>query len=243
MEWEASAQAWIAEQGVDGDFSRRRVLDLPMLQRVRSFGPRRLLDLGCGEGRFCRLLQGSVETLVGLDPTPSLIARATELGRAHYVLGRAEDLPFGDASFDMVVSYLSLLDIEGIEAALDEVRRVLRPGGHFLIANLTGFATAAGIKAGGWARRPDGSTEIVVQRYLEPHATIADWKGIRVMNWHRPLSFYMQALLDRGFALRHFDEPGVPDPDSPKEAAYNGAPYQLIMEWQVDGPPVRQNAL
>lgn len=234
MDWEDSAAAWIDAQGAHGDFSRRRVLDAPMLARVLGRSPRSLLDLGCGEGRFCRFLDGEVDQLVGLDPSPSLIARAVELGRnARFVEGRAEDLPFDTDSFDMVVSYLSLLDIEQIEAALDEVRRVLRPNGFFLIANLTGFATAADVKGGGWVIRPDGSREIVVRRYLEPHAVLSEWKGIRVTNWHRPLSFYMQALLSRGFALRHFDEPAVPDPCHPKEEAYNTAPYQQIMEWQL----------
>ncbi len=216
-----------------GDFSRRRVLDAPMLARVHAFSPQRLLDLGCGEGRFCRLLAKDVETLVGLDPSSALLAKASELGEARFVRGRAEDLPFESNTFDMVVSYLSLLDIEGIEAALDEVVRVLRPGGHFLIANLTGFATAADIKGGGWRILPDGSREIVVRRYLEPHTVVAEWKGIAVTNWHRPLSFYITQLLERGMALKFFDEPAVQHPTDPKEVAYNNAPYQLIMEWRA----------
>lgn len=232
MDWEQSAEAWIAAQGEDGDFSRRRVLDAPMLARVRRFGPDRLLDLGCGEGRFCRLLSGEIETLVGLDPTRGLLAPARARGGAEFVEGRAEALPFPAGAFDMVVSYLSLLDIEGIDAALDEVARVLRPGGRFLIANLSGIATASDIKGGGWQVLPDGGRQIVLRRYLEPRAVQSEWRGIAVTNWHRPLSFYMDALLRRGFALRHFDEPAVPDPAHWKEAAYNQAPYQQVMEWE-----------
>ncbi|WP_299207861.1 class I SAM-dependent methyltransferase [uncultured Tateyamaria sp.] len=235
MDWDSSARAWIEAQGTHGDFSRRRVLDVPMLDRVHAFAPRALLDLGCGEGRFCRLLADNVETLVGLDPSKALLSRARELGGAQFVHGRAEALPFERATFDMVVSYLSLLDIEGIEAALDEVRRVLRPGGRFLFANLTGFATASDIKSGGWRVQPDGARKIIVRRYLEPHAVKAEWKGITVTNWHRPLSFYMTHLLERGMTLTHFDEPAVPEPADLKEQAYNNAPYQLIMEWQAPG--------
>ncbi|MBY5932058.1 class I SAM-dependent methyltransferase [Tateyamaria omphalii] len=234
-EWDRAAQAWIEAQGTQGDFSRRRVLDPPMLARVYGFAPAHLLDLGCGEGRFCRLLAGKVGTLVGLDPSAALLTRASELGGARFVQGRAEALPFADGSFDMVVAYLSLLDIEGIEAALDEVVRVLRPGGRFLIANLTGFATASDIKSGGWRMLPDGGREIVVRRYLEPHPVPAEWRGIAVTNWHRPLSFYMRQLLQRGMVLTHFDEPAVPDPQDLKEEAYNNAPYQVMMEWQAAG--------
>lgn len=107
---------------------------------------------------------------------------------------------------------------------------MLRVGGHFLIANLCGFATASDI----WVRRRDGASALVIQRYLEPHAIRAEWKQISVTNWHRPLSFYMGALLERGLRLCHFDEPAIPDPQDAKEIAYNGAPYLQIMEWHRD---------
>jgi SAM-dependent methyltransferase len=233
--WNDSAAAWIDAQGEYGDFSRRRVLDKPMLERVLAFAPVRLLDLGCGEGRFCRLLAGRVPHLTGIDPTVTLIDRARHLGGASYHIARAEDLPLEDGSFDMVVSYLSLLDIEKIEDSFDEVIRVLRPGGSFLFANLTGFATASDVTGGEWSIRSDGAREIVVRRYLQPHAIIAEWRGIRVTNWHRPLSFYIAHLIRRGLRLSHFDEPCIPDPANLKEDAYNNAPDQLMMEWRKDG--------
>eukprot|EP01035_Chromulina_nebulosa_P009397 gene9398-biopygen7891 len=54
--WDDSAAAWIADQGEDGDFGRRCVLDRPMLAQVRGRGFATALDVGCGEGRFCRVL-------------------------------------------------------------------------------------------------------------------------------------------------------------------------------------------
>lgn len=54
--WAESAQAWIAEMGEHGDWSRRYVLDAVMLERALVGAPANALDLGCGEGRFCRLL-------------------------------------------------------------------------------------------------------------------------------------------------------------------------------------------
>ncbi len=230
MSWDQSAGAWIAGQGAHGDFSRQYVLDVPMLDRVHAFAPRRLLDLGCGEGRFCRHLAGDVEELTGLDPTSALIARARALGGARFVEGRAERMPFADDSFDMVVSYLSLIDIGQIDAALDEVCRVLGRGGRMLIANLSGFATAAN---GTWSSRPDGSRDMTVRRYLECRVEMVGWKGIRIENWHRPLSFYMKAFLSRGFTLTHFDEPACTEPTHSKAEAYDNAPYHLMMEWQA----------
>lgn len=141
--WDHSAGAWIRDQQDGGDFSRRAVLDAPMLARIRGQGFATALDLGCGEGRFCRMMQAEGILTTGIDPTAALLSEARRLDpTGYYVQARAEDLPFGDACFDLVVSYLTLIDIDGLDAAITEVARVLRPGGRFLIANLNSFATA-----------------------------------------------------------------------------------------------------
>ena len=49
---------------------------------------------------------------------------------------------FADASFDLVVSYITLVDIPDFRAAIREMARVLRPGGALLMANLTGYISA-----------------------------------------------------------------------------------------------------
>jgi hypothetical protein len=55
--WNESADAWIADMGDRGDFSREFVLDGPMLTRIEGRGFVNALDVGCGEGRFCRMLR------------------------------------------------------------------------------------------------------------------------------------------------------------------------------------------
>ena len=127
--WRASAKAWIADQGEYGDFGRRYVLDPVMLPRALARSPRKALDVGCGEGRFCRMLKQHGVDGTGLDPTRALLAAARSRDPAGaYLEAVAERLPFGDASFDLVVSYLSLIDIPDIHAAIPEMARVLKPG-------------------------------------------------------------------------------------------------------------------
>src|ERR1700709_1789793 len=136
--WQRSANAWVREMGARGDFGRRYVLDPVMLPRAIADSPQKALDVGCGEGRFCRMLKSHGVDVVGIDPTPALIARARSRDvRGAYLQAPAERLRFRDEAFDLVVSYLSLIDIPDVRAAVPEMARVLRPGGALLIANLT----------------------------------------------------------------------------------------------------------
>jgi len=230
--WQQSAAAWIADLGESGDFGRRYVLDAVMLPRALAPSPANALDVGCGEGRFCRMLGSHGVTTVGIDPTPALIAAARARDRrAAYIRARAERLPFPDASFDLVVSYLSLIDIPDVDAAIREMARVLRQDGTLLIANLTSFNTAG--MEGGWVKDADGRyVHYPVDNYLSERATWIEYRGIRVRNHHRPLRTYLRALLDAGLTLTYFDEPG-PGADAPaaRAARYVRAPWFLVMEW------------
>ena len=115
--WNESADAWIASMGDDGDWGRRHVLDPVMRERVKLGSYETAIDIGCGEGRFCRTMSGLGIRATGIDPTESLLARARERDpMGDYRLGRAENLEFDDASFDLVVSYLTLMDVPDIRA-------------------------------------------------------------------------------------------------------------------------------
>ncbi|MBY0507477.1 MAG: class I SAM-dependent methyltransferase [Bryobacteraceae bacterium] len=232
--WDESAGAWIASLGDDGDFGRQFVLDAPMLARVRGRGFRTALDLGCGEGRFCRLIQPEGIATIGVDPTQALLTRARELDpHGDYRLGRAEDLDLPPASVDLVVSYLSLIDIPDLAAATARIVSVLRPGGTFLIANLTSFNTAA--PPGGWMTDRHGQQRFCIDHYLEERATWVAWRGIRIQNWHRPLSTYMSLFLAQGLELRHFAEPPPTGGDPRKADRYRRVPFFQIMEWEKPG--------
>lgn len=228
--WDESAAAWIAEIGDSGDFGRRCVLDGPMLDHVRGRGFSRALDVGCGEGRFCRMMRAEGIATVGIDPTVALVRRARSLDPGgDYRIERAESFELGEGAFDLVVSYLSLVDIDDIDKAIDNMCRALTPGGVLLVANLTSFNTA-GIEEG-W-RDCGGIAHFRIDRYLEPRAVWVEWRGIRIRNWHRPLETYMQAFLSAGLLLRDFSEPSPTQGDPEKVERYCRVPYFHVMEWQ-----------
>jgi SAM-dependent methyltransferase len=230
--WQASADAWIADMGEHGDFGRRYVLDPVMLPRALARSPRTALDIGCGEGRFCRMLHQRGVNATGIDPTPALIAAARARDASGtYLEAAAERLPFSDEAFDLVVSYLSLIDIPDIHKAIPEMTRVLKPGGVLLIANLNSFNTACADT--GWVKDRAGQRLFYpIDNYLQERSMWIQYRGIRVINHHRPMSIYLRALLAAGLRLTYFDEP-EPTADAPtlKATSYRRAPWFLVMEW------------
>ena len=230
--WQSSAAAWIAEMGGQGDFGRRYVLDPVMVPRALARSPGKALDVGCGEGRFCRMLEAHGVDVVGVEPTPALIAAARARDRRGvYLEAQAERLPFRHETFDLVVSYLSLIDIPDIQSAILEMARVLRPGGALLIANLNAFITACGDQ--GWVKDSAGRRlHYPIDNYLQERAMWIEYRDIRIVNHHRALSAYMSALLSVGLILSYFDEP-PPSADTPaaRAAGYRRMPWFLVMEW------------
>jgi SAM-dependent methyltransferase len=234
--WETSAQAWIESVGERGDWGREHVLDPVMLARVAAGRFRNALDVGCGEGRFCRMLKAAGVEATGIDPTQSLLDVARQRDPSgDYRLGRAERLEFEDATFDLVVSYVMLVDIPDFRTAIREMARVLKPGGSLLVANLTGFTSACADK--GWVKDADGRhLHFPVDRYLEESSFWFEWAGIRIENWHRPLSAYMTAFLENGLQLAYFAEPGPVSGDEAHQERFRRVPWFVVMEWQRPAP-------
>jgi SAM-dependent methyltransferase len=91
----------------------------------------RALDVAGGSGALAGVLQPRVGSITVLDTSARLLEYVPEgIGRT---IGRAEQLPFADASFDLVTSVNSLHHIARPPRALDEMTRVLAPGGRIVL--------------------------------------------------------------------------------------------------------------
>jgi SAM-dependent methyltransferase len=226
--WDGSADAWIATMGEDGDWGRRAVLDPVMLDLARGFSGA-ALDIGCGEGRFARMLGGAGFNVSGIDPTARLIAAAQDKHPEgdYYVCG-AESLPFADAAFDLCVSYLSLIDIELLDQAIAEAARVTKPGGAFLIANLSSI-NSAGVWHYGLTGKP---RHYGVDDYMQERTVRQRWNGIDIVNWHRPFSVYFELLLRHGFVLKRFLEPMPHGDYRGKDPKFERVPNFVVMLWE-----------
>ena len=97
-----------------------------------------VLDIACGEGYGSALIARHAAHVTGADIAPAAISHArARYARCANLEFREADcaaLPFADASFDVVVSFETLEHIRAQETFLDEVRRVLRPGGFVAIS-------------------------------------------------------------------------------------------------------------
>ncbi|MCG6904293.1 MAG: methyltransferase domain-containing protein [Rhodobacter sp.] len=110
-----------------------------------------VLDVACGTGVLTREAAGRVRpggTVSGLDCNDGMLAVARRHDAAvDWRTGQAEDLPFADGAFDAVVSQFGLMFFEDRNAAIAEMWRVLRPGGHLAVAVWAGLDQTPGYLA------------------------------------------------------------------------------------------------
>jgi len=114
-------------------------LDEPfLLKYLQAFPSCRILDLGCGTGRYMRLLPESVALIIGVDLSAKMLARA-RLRMAHrtdirLVQASANSLPFVRGGFDRVISGLVVDHVASAVRLFTEIGSVLTPQGHAVIA-------------------------------------------------------------------------------------------------------------
>src|ERR1700681_3110259 len=124
-------------------FSRDMERDsAPFLRRLGITPGKRLLDVGCGSGQLPLMAARAGAEVTGCDIASNWIERArvraaTEGLKVNFEEGDAESLPYGDAQFDTVISFVGAMFAPRPELAAAELTRVCRPGGVIAMANWT----------------------------------------------------------------------------------------------------------
>jgi SAM-dependent methyltransferase len=210
--WDGVAEQWIAGQGDSGDQSRRMILD-PCLDPILlpHIDGKKVLDVGCGEGRYCRKLAASGAIVTGIDPVERFIDRARSLDpESSYILGGGESLPFESGEFNAVLTYLTLVDILDYKTAIAEMCRVLAPGGRLFMVTVSNMASTTGT----WVKDENGNRLYrKVDRYMEEFSIEVPMGGYNIINHHRPLSAVLSSFFAEGLVMDGFFEP-LPPPDS-----------------------------
>jgi SAM-dependent methyltransferase len=219
-EWEVNA-GWWQEYFTDGADPEYEEQILPLVD-VHLAGKRRVLDVGCGEGQLARRIAALRAEVVGIDPTVAQIVEArARSGGPQYARASAVALPVKSESVDAVVACLVLEHVEPFEPAIDEIARVLIPGGHFVL-----FLNHPLLQAPGSGFVDDhilGEQYWRVGPYLPDDQTLEEVApGVRLPFIHRPLSRYINVMAERGLLAEHMDEPS-PTPGFVARAPEYGA--------------------
>ena len=119
------------------DFGMRSKRLAALRERVVGEAQGRVLEIGIGSGVNLPFYRRGVEAVLGIDPSPELLALARpHAAWVHFPVelhrGSAEEVPLDDGAVDSVVMTWTLCSIADPARALGEIRRVLRPGGALL---------------------------------------------------------------------------------------------------------------
>lgn len=156
------------------------------------------LDIGCGEGRVTRDLAELGHRTIGIDSSPTLIRYASQAHPAgHYLLADAAALPFPEATFDLVVAYCSLMDIDDMPAAVAEAARMLEGGGRFCFC-VTHPVADAGNFTSSEADAPFVIGTYFGPRHFEGGTFERDGLKMTFRGWCHSLEEYSMAIEDAG---------------------------------------------
>jgi SAM-dependent methyltransferase len=188
---------------LNGYYERPAMIDL-----AGDVNGRRVLDAGCGSGPLFAALRAKGAIVTGFDSSPEMVKLARRrLGEDAelHVADLNQPLPFADGAFDDVVSSLVLHSLRDWTAPLAELRRVLKPGGRFILS----------------VNHP------IVYKLLQPDASYFDitqhsdeltfnGQNVVLTYWHRPLHAMTDAFAKANFAISVISEPPF-SPDTPRE--------------------------
>ena len=204
----------LLEEG--GDTYQEKLIK-PNLMRILS--PKRgeaILDLGCGQGYFSRVIGEGGARVVGIDVATELINIAkSQAGKNEtYSVQSAEKLSsFDNSKFDAAICVLTLQNIKNLSAAILEISRVLKKGGRAVIVlnhpafrvptqSAWGFDEASKIQY----RRIDSYMSEISQA-VDMTQGIADVKKKKfTMSFHHPLQVYFKAFAKAEFAVTRLEE-------------------------------------
>lgn len=208
--WEDRSQEWI-------EWTRRPMFDAywayreTFLEEILPSPGQATLEIGCGEGRVTRDIANRGHRVIAVDASPTLIAAAAAMdGDSIYKVADAQNLPFHESSFDTVIAYNSLMDVEDMPQAVKEASRVLVRGGRMAVC-----VTHPTCDAGTFTDYSPTAPFIIKDTYrgTRPFSAFVERDGLKMdFSGHAyDLETYAQAFEDAGLLIERLREPA---PDS-----------------------------
>jgi SAM-dependent methyltransferase len=208
--WSKVPHEALAAFDPEGDFGRGTMLNPTIFRLLGDVAGARVMDAGCGQGYLCRLLADRGASVVGVEPAQALFDYAVAKERQRrqgiqYVQADLVELPDLGEAFDAVVANVVFEAIPRWVPAMRNCIQVLRPGGPLVFSlEHPCFEDAAR----SW--RQTGCVQ--VREYLREY----ERPGPYGVDYHRPLSTYLNAMVRLGCCLTELAEPGL-DPELASE--------------------------
>ena len=173
----------------------------------KSLAQQQILEVGCGGGLICEQLARRGVEMVGIDPsqgaleTAALHAQERGLGQLiHYQKAYAEALPFADGSFSAIVCFDVLEHVKDLKATINEIARVLAPGGIFVFDTINRTFLSRAILIWYGENFPSGGLKPGIHNYhsfIKPAElqSLITSSGLHVQE--------MKGFIPRGFANGH----------------------------------------
>ena len=160
------------------------------LTEILARGPAgNALDAACGTGRIARRLIDLGHRVTGVDQSDAMLERARRNApEAIFMTGSIERIPSADAAFDLVTCALALTHHESLTPAVNELARVVRPGGRIVLSDIHPFSC-----------------------FLGGHAAFALGENERglIVNHRHDHGTYLRAFADAGLEVRDCVEPAL----------------------------------
>ncbi len=208
--WEREAERWAAwartehEQRIFGWHGDAFLELLPPPGRLT-------VDVGCGEGRLTRRLRERGYRVLAVDAAPTMIrlARASDPD-GDYAVADASSLPVADGAADLVVFFMSLMNVDDLDGAIRDAARALARGGRLCIGILHPVAAAGTFEGEG----PDAPF-VIRGSYLHEGRWVmhVEREGVAFHfdDIRRPLEAYALALERAGMLIDRVRELAAPD--------------------------------
>lgn len=223
--WNRNAETWSKLVRAGHDVLRDHLNTPAFFELLPSVAGLRGIDLGCGEGYNTRLLAKRGAQMTAIDIAPIFIRHAqaeedrSPLGIV-YREASAVELPFAAGTFAFATAFMSLMDIPETERVLVEAFRVLEPGAFLQASILHPCFNPP-------HRRPCRDDDRVTYAvevgdyFIDAHGQVDEWTfhsaaatiarerlpKFKVPRFHRPVTEWLNLLLDTGFVLERFAEP------------------------------------
>jgi SAM-dependent methyltransferase len=225
-QWDRNAAVWADQVRQKLDIFREHWNNPAFLAFAGDLSGKTVLDAGCGEGHNTRIFARRGARITGVDLSAKMIefARAEEtrepLGIRYERASFTNMEMFASGSFDAAISTMALMDGPDFPGAMQEIARVIRPGGTLAFSILHPCFATKGI---GWIRDDAGrAVKFTVADYFNDEAWIEHWKfghapnasqveEFGVPRFDRTLADYINPIMAAGLRLEEIREPRAPE--------------------------------